>query len=390
MASNLYGFEKRKSFKAVTAVEVIAISVLAVAVIAILSFFIFFKDNTAHKFFGNYIYLSNVSSMDPAIPLGAAVFADPDVLPVPGEAALCTVEIDNEKYTTILRVQDIQPEEGTTYYILRGDANAANETIRIPESGILAKCATYSVFFGAILSFSISQLGLLTGIILPCLLAIVIQVLRIMRINKYESDDEDDEEYDYDDEEEFETDDVVFSTLKQSPAPPVYSEPEPPVKKLYVGGEGKAEYIRSAAPTAGYSELHETMRRQTSPLRSSSPASAGLHAQRGTVNDNFREKPTSRTSEAASEIYFERPQRNTYNHPTENLYERPRMYYDKPAASPETYLEPPAVKNPVDVTIPLDAVKPRETIAPPPKQTNNKTLEELMRVIDNAQNTMRK
>lgn len=320
MAKNIYGFEAPKRFKAVSVIEVIVVAVLAVAVIAMLSFFFLYsKDGTARKFFGSYVYLSDVTSMDPAIPVGSAVFADPDAVEAltPGKAVLCNVDYNNETFTTILRIQDIQPEAGETYYILRGDSNAENETIRLPKSQILAECVSYSTFFGAILTFSTSQLGILTGIIVPCLLVIVIQVLRIIRVNKYDSMEDEDE---YDDE-DFNTDDVVFSTLRhEQPAPEPVQPPEPQAKKLYIGNEGKAEYVKKTAPTADREELHETMRsnaRTQTPMRTPTAASINLNAQRSTVNDHFRQKPTARASELPAE-YFERPSKNS---PVDSLYE---------------------------------------------------------------------
>ena len=398
MARNSYGFEERKRPKAVSLVEIIVVAVLAVAMIGVLLFsFLYSKDGTARKFFGNYIYLSNVSSMSPKIPVGSAVFADPELAGelIPGEAALCNVEYNDETYTTILRIQDIQQEGDTTYYILRGDTNLENEIIRLPQSAILAKCVSYSELLGAVLTFSTSPLGILTGIIVPCLLVIVIQVVRIVRLNKYEADEDDDED--------FEIDDVVFSTRRAQTAPSeppaiepsrreeaAFQEqlpPEPPVKRLYVGEEGRAEYQRHSAPTGNYRELNETMRSGANPLRGQSAASRSLNTQRGTVSDNFKQKPVSRPPEAAEEIYFSRPRRPVQEEP---LYERPRAYYERPSVPISAPLDPPAVKNPVDITIPAEAAIPKETIAPPPKQSNNKTVEELMRVIDQAQSGLRK
>lgn len=376
MANNIYGFEKKRSFKAITAVEILVVTVLALAVVAMLSFFfIFSKEGTAHKFFGQYIYLSKVSIMEPAIPVGSAVFGDPAAVDslTAGEVVLCNVEVNGGTVTTILRIQDIQPENGSTYYILRGDANAGNETIRLEKKDILAKCVQFSQAFGAVLTFATSQLGILTGIILPCLIAIVIQVLRIVRIKKYDNDDDD----------EYEVDDVIFSTLRHAPAPePVI---ESPVQRLAIGDEGRAEYVKKAQPTAGYGELHETIRstRPQSPLRQSSAAER-LESQRSTVSENFRTKPTT----------YSPTRENTYSRPERTLdavlYERPKTYYEKAAVAPQPPLDPPVVQNPVDISIPEQAVKPRETIAPPPKPANNKTVEELMRVIDQAQSGLRK
>lgn len=391
MAKNVYGFEKKNSAKTITIIEIIVIAIVAIAIIAMLSFFFLFAKEGSHpKIFGYNFFLSDATNMTPEIPKDTLVLASPDEVDnlEIGNVVLCNLELDDDNLTTILRIQDIQLEEGTTYYILKGDTNSANETVRAPQANIIGK-AIYSLeFFGKVITFATSQLGIIVGVIVPGLLFLLFQVLHIIRVNRYEDDDDDDDN----DEDELHTDNIVYSTLKNKHDDfdvPQITEQQSPVKRIHIGDEGKAEYLKKAAPTAGYNELHETIRnvQQNNPMRTPTQASTNLNTQRSTVASNFKQKPGSRDAESALEMYFERPVKKYPDQLNESTYDRPKLYYEKPVSQ---QLISPAVENPVDITIPTAAIMPRETIAPPPKRQNNKTVEELMRVIDQAQSGIKK
>lgn len=375
-----YGFGKRKKIKSVSAAEIIFIVVFSVAIIIMLSFtFLFSKEGVARKFFNTYIYLSRVTVMEPSIPVNSAVFANPDEISslAPGMVVLFKVEYNDEEIVTISRIQEIQQDGDKKYYILRGDSNLETEAIRIPEENIIAKCTNVSVPFGAVLSFAVSKPGIFTIIIAPCLAVIIFQIIHIVRVNKYsesydeDDDDEYDDEDDYDDDDEDDEDEEEVHAGQRGNVR--YSEP--PVKKIYVGGEGKAEYLKNAAPNADYRDLNEAMRnagvQKRSNIGAPNPAAQRLNAQRETVNENFRQKPVTRDMEFSSEIFAPR---------------REKSYLD----IEQEFAPPPAVRNPSGITIPEDAKKPSKTIAPPPKQSSNKTVEELMRAIDKAQSGLKK
>ncbi len=377
-----YGVGKRKKIKAVSAAEIIFIAVFSVAIIVMLSFtFLFSKEGVARKFFGTYVYLSRVTVMEPSIPVNSAVFADPNEISslAPGMVVLFKVEYNDEEIVTISRIQEIQQDGDKQYYILRGDSNLETEAIRIPQENIIAKCTEVSVPLGAVLSFAVSKPGIFTIIIAPCLAVIIFQIIHIIRVNKYNAgyDDEDDDDeyddeddYDDDDEDEDEDEDVQVSRPRGN----AYAA-EPPVKKIYVGGEGKAQYLKSAAPNADYRDLNEAMMnagvQKRSNIGAPNPAAQRLNAQRETVTENFRQKPVTRDIEFSSELFAPRKEKS---------------YLD----IEQEFAPPPAVKNPSGITIPEEAKKPNQTIAPPPKPNNNKTVEELMRAIDKAQSGLKK
>lgn len=414
MARNKYGYKKTTGEKVLTAVEIIVIALFVIAIVVMLSFsFLFSKEDAAPRLFGYNIYYSTVTNMTPEIPEKTAVLAksEPEVLDAlaSGDIVLCTVSDGSKSQNTILKIKEIQTDaDGKSYYILQSNASLPTETIKLQRDAIIGRCMMTFNGLGALIGFATSQLGILFVVVVPCLLLIALQVVHIVKARGHVDEDDDDYEYD--------TDDVVFGG--RNTAQPQqqmrrtaqmrddYDEDDydaPPVKQAFVGGGGKAAYRKEAPPTARSGELQQTMRSSGSgnsaPIINSAQAQRTA-AQRGSVSSNFSQKPTAqrqpeqrRDSEFANEPYYERqaqqrPQRQSmeyYDKPAERANVPAKEYYERPTARAERRLDPPVVENPVDITIPSYAAKPRHTIAPPPKQQNNKTVEELMRMIDQAQ-----
>lgn len=379
---NIYGFEKSHSNKALTVIEIIVIALLSILIIAILAFnFLFKKDGVAPDLFGYKIYLSRASTMGEMIPNNSAVFAKSDVTDLQrGNVVLADIKVEEDTYTTILRIMDMKEQDGTTYYLLKGDASPDTETFLVPESAIVARAEKYSEFFGNFLVFSTSQMGILLVIIIPCIIIILVQIFRIIRVNRIEEDEEF-ENIDFDDDEE-----VVFSTLREG----LHDEPEEtPVRRMYVNDSGKADFQKNPPPTADIRDFDRSVKENYNPIKTipSTPSPSTI-AKKNSIAANFSQKPVAgKRSELSAELTPKpRPERR-YDSDFTSIYERP---VQKPKPQPELPLDPPVVENPVDITIPTEAVKPKETIAPPPKKSNNKTLEELMRVIDNAQAASKK
>lgn len=362
-----------------TVIEIIVIALLSLLIIAILAFnFLFKKDGTAPDLFGYKIYLSRASTMGEMIPNNSAVFAKSDVSQLErGNVVLAEIKVQEDTYTTILRIMDMREQDGTTYYLLKGDASPDTETFLVEQSAIVARAYKVSEAFGKFLVFSTSQLGILLVIIIPCVIIILVQIFRIIRVNRIEEDEEF-ENIDFDEEDE-----VVFSTRR---AGITADEPEEPaVRKMYVNDSGKADFRTAPPPTADIRDFDRSVKENYSPIKTiPAEPSRSTIAKKNSIAANFSQKPVAGKHPELSAELFEKPKpkpERRYDSDFTSIYERPVQR--KP--QPEVPLEPPMVENPVDITIPTEAVKPKETIAPPPKKSNNKTLEELMKVIDDAQ-----
>lgn len=436
MAKALHGFDDEKRRNPLTIVEIIIIVVCALLIISMLCcYFLFSKTGSAPNIFGKMIYVTEATNMEPNIPAGSAVFASSENLSFlkTGDVVLFrTAGADNEQITGVLRIQGVETDDaGKVYYTLRGDANAPTETIKLPKENILGQCKTYDEVLGAVISFATSTMGLLTVVIIPCVLLIVFQIIRIVRIKSdYEyandkDDDDDDDSFMYADEDD---DDYIFNfdikkkpvaeaqpVVEQTPAPVVtdfaqassvetveekietpFTKPEPaerPVNKAYVDNDGAGQYHKNPAPTATTEDFRNSIRNDTASEIPSFRKRATRTSQTRPTN-NFTADDLLASVEASqrsinnsmNSVPVEEPVKQPAR---QQGYEIPRL--NEPVSSPfsvyqkeEEVVPPPAVEKPVDITIPTNAAIPEETIAPPPKKSTNKTVEELMRMIDEA------
>ena len=436
MAKALHGFDEEKRRNPLTIVEIIIIVVCALLIISMLCcYFLFSKTGSAPNIFGKMIYVTEATNMEPNIPAGSAVFASSDNLSFlkTGDVVLFrTAGADNEQITGVLRIQGVETDDaGKVYYTLRGDANAPTETIKLPKENILGQCKTYDEVLGAVISFATSTMGLLTVVIIPCVLLIVFQIIRIVRIksdyeyanDKDDDDDDDDDSFMYADEDD---DDYIFNfdikkklvaeqpVVEETPAPVVtdfaqassvetveekietpFTNPEPaerPVNKAYVDNDGAGQYHKNPAPTATTEDFRRSVRNDSaSEIPSFRKRATRTTQTRPTSNftadDLLASVEASQRSINSSMNYA--PAEETVKPERQQSYEIPKL--SEPVSSPfsvyqkeEEVVPPPAVENPVDITIPVNAAIPEETIAPPPKKSTNKTVEELMRMIDEA------
>ena len=435
MAKALHGFDEEKRRNPLTIVEIIIIVVCALLIISMLCcYFLFSKTGSAPNIFGKMIYVTEATNMEPNIPAGSAVFASSENLSFlkTGDVVLFrTAGADNEQITGVLRIQGVETDDaGKVYYTLRGDANAPTETIKLPKENILGQCKTYDEVLGAVISFATSTMGLLTVVIIPCVLLIVFQIIRIVRIksdyeyaNDKDDDDDDDDSFMYADEDD---DDYIFNfdikkkpvaeqpVVEETPAPVVtdfaqassvetveekietpFTNPEPaerPVNKAYVDNDGAGQYHKNPAPTATTEDFRRSVRNDSaSEIPSFRKRATRTTQTRPTSNftadDLLASVEASQRSINSSMNYA--PAEETVKPERQQSYEIPKL--SEPVSSPfsvyqkeEEVVPPPAVENPVDITIPVNAAIPEETIAPPPKKSTNKTVEELMRMIDEA------
>lgn len=365
--------DEKKSAKFLSVLEIVIIAVLALVIIFMLGIFLLFaKDGATPKVFGYNIFLSKTSTIND-IDKNAAIFARDDMIDdlKSGNVVLC--RIGEENITTMLRIQEVIEENGKKYYILRPDTNPENATIKLPQENIIAQAVKQDKVLGNILNFARSKAGILTIVIIPFLIFFILQIVHIIKVGKLNRLYEDEEELDIDD------DDVVYSILrdssedkKQPPKTEDYLKNTPSVPEelpeiegsqktyyplknnFYINESGKAEFQDKPVPTATVEDL----RKAVSQTKYSQDYPASKNSQ----------------SETSSEIFF-KTERKGYSQP---------VYINNYSSTvkSEPVLDPPNVKNASDITIPDKAVQPEVTIAPPPKTKNNKTLEELMQMID--------
>ena len=428
----------KKKISAFAVIEIILIIILALVMIAMLAFnFLFKNKDSAVSVFGMSFYNTKAVNMLPDFPRNTVVIAKASEIENIKENSviLCTIG----EHTTLIRVTQIQEEEGQKYYVVKFDTAAANETFRISSDAVIAKAVWQINGFGSFLDFATSTVGIIIAVVIPLMFIIAIQVARILSIHRLE-----DEAASLDD-----IDEIINSRDDSEPAPVTFTEPKfiedvtgkipqpvtavrierqtppAPEKVLSVDGRGRAEYSERKAEAApkDNSPLF-TYDRMTKEQPRKEPVMAG--ASKNISRDEFYinkptriEKPKSATDEffekyapksvADEALDSEKSEPVVFTPHLSNIIpdsiaavqeetdspkksssfdESVKAYYEKAYVPANSGEEAPAAEIPA--TIPENAVLPKETIAPPKKAKSNKALAELMSIIDAEETKLKK
>ncbi len=410
-------------------IEMAVVAVLIILIAAMLVIYFSFRETgAAPKFFGYYIYQTHATNMETKVPSGSAIFAREVPLDEidAGDVILCRIDGD----LAIIRVVEVLAEDSGKFFIVRYDTAPANDTYKIPAESIVARAAYYDVFIGKLLDFATSEKGIIIVVIIPSILIVLFQVVKIVLAQKeeYDSDDEDEEG------EEFggryaslgkhltETDEEPLHELPPVRAKFDTSIDEKEEKVLKIGSDGTAVYepkpkaasvlvteerldrmsgkvAEKDSPLAD-SFVNEPVkipenRTAADPIAELLGSSLGERSRSAFGNSNVipEELAAVRTFASPPEDISEsrsgkHPFRKAEESPSEET--APREFFS--IAAEEAAIPP----GPEDKTfmntnsIPENSVIPRETIAPKRKVNNKKTVEELMSMIDAEQARIKK
>ena len=435
----------KKKISAFTVVEIILIIILALIMLTMLAFNFFFKKDSVASIFGMSFYNTKKSvTMLTEFPKNTLVIAKKSEIPTikEGSAILCTI---GDK-TVLIRVKEIQQDEGRTYYVVKFDTSADNESFRIGEDAVIAKAVWQINGLGAFLDFATSTIGIIIAIIIPLMFIVAIQVARILGIRKLEE-----EASSIDD-----IDEIISSRDVENPAPVTFTEPkfsedvtgkipmvtrtvrEPEAPKsdkiLSVDDRGRADYTTRPddkdkektdnSPLFTYDRIsrsREPENKETVAAPQKAVSRDELYINKPTkiekntgdeLLDKYIPKPediagdmfTSDRSEpvvftphlsniipesiAAVQEVTDAPapvsRKSVFEDAAKAYYEREKVFVSENTepASETVPKEPPA--------IPENAVRPRETIAPPQKAKSNKAVAELMSIIDAEETKLKK
>ncbi len=158
--------------------QIVGIAVIFVlAVLIILTFVIYgmFKDtNTAPKLFGYRVSVVPNDRMEPKVPEGAAVFVTENAEPAENNVVLCYI---GEQLCIIRFVgTEMNPQTGEISYLVKYDSDGPDMIWGIERGDIVGVADTYDSFFGWVIRFASSKSGMMTIVIIPCLLVIIYEV----------------------------------------------------------------------------------------------------------------------------------------------------------------------------------------------------------------------
>ena len=176
----------KKKISALAVAEIIFIVILALIMAAMLAFNFLFKNKTEPvNIMGTSFYHTKAVTMLPKIPENTLIIArssEIDNIAV-GSVVLCNIG-DN---TVLIRVSQIQEDEGQTYYVVKFDS-AGEKEYRIDRDSVIAKAVWQSGSMGSLINFASSTAGVIIAVVIPLAFIIAVQVARIFSIQKLENE----------------------------------------------------------------------------------------------------------------------------------------------------------------------------------------------------------
>lgn len=439
----------KKKVSAFAVIEMLLIVLLILVMAAMLAFnFLFKRGEEPLSLFGMSFYITKSDNMQTEIPKNTFIIAKKSEIPNISEGSVVLCRIGKIKeYTALMRVQEIKNDGEKISYVVNYDINEndPSRAITISSDEIIAKAVRQSKWFGVFLNFATSTPGIIIAVIIPLIFIIAIQVARILSIRKLEEeaaslDDIDGFIASRDEEspaavtftEPKFVEDVTGKIPPVSPVSPVIRnvtlnpEPKPvPEKILSVDGSGRAEYVQRKPEDTDNSPLFTYDR-----LRAKEPQKMPVTVGAAAVSKDelYLNKPTRIEGKSSVDEFFEKyaPKPETAEIITETEESKPviftphlsnvipdsiaavqeqteaprksgfdesvKSYYEK--SREKTYVpmeEKPAENAGEEIsTIPENAVRPKETLAPPVKKKSSKALEELMSIIDAEETKLKK
>lgn len=209
----------KKKTKSVFCILFVIVLLLLVAATATSN--VIFSGDRVPKVAGYYLYLHETEDMEPDIPQNSLVFAKEaaETSLAPGNKVLCYLADGNLALRVIYNMT-IDSDNRTSYF--PGTALEQGSELSIPRTNIFAICTGASKELYAYVKFSTSVPGLMVCLVVPCIILIVMLLVKIAKSGKDEIDEEDF----FFDEEEIKA--VTRKPARQKQAP-LFNPETPPV-----------------------------------------------------------------------------------------------------------------------------------------------------------------
>ena len=137
---------------------------------------------------GNFKVLTVLSgSMEPAIKTGSVVFVKPAHSTGSGQADYKIGDIitfgdqEGSEALTTHRIVEIEIEDGKTLYTVKGDANNAADTRKVPSENVVGKTLFSIPFLGYLLNFAKQPIGFILLIWVPAIIIIWEEIEKIRK-----------------------------------------------------------------------------------------------------------------------------------------------------------------------------------------------------------------
>lgn len=169
-------------------IAVLTVILIACIVCTVGINYIFGSSSSSGRIFGKNIYIMNTADMMPEIENGAAVIAEENEITVltEGNVILFKQDKNNEN---IMRIVEVVHNTDSTVYRVAADSKQ-DEVIDVSKENVIAKCTTESMRLGKVIKFSKGIIGILIGMILPCVILLALLVIKIYSVRKRGNEEE--------------------------------------------------------------------------------------------------------------------------------------------------------------------------------------------------------
>ncbi len=200
---------------------VFVVIILMLSVVFTIAANLIFAGDRVPSFFGYYLYLQETGDMDPDIPENSFVLAKEaqQTSLQPGSKVLCYLSDGSMALRVIYNI-DVNEDGSTNYY--PGTALEQGTELAIPRGNIFAVCTWASKEVYTVIRFATSVVGMMSMLVAPCIILIIMLLVKIAKSSREELDE------DY----LFEEDEIVemsHKSRRRSNQSPLF-DPEKPIE----------------------------------------------------------------------------------------------------------------------------------------------------------------
>ncbi|MGN0613700.1 MAG: hypothetical protein ACI4JB_07335 [Porcipelethomonas sp.] len=168
--------------------------VLTIVLIALVVFtvgvnYVFGSSIRSGSVFGKNVFVMNSKVMEPEISEGSAVIADSNEIAVLTEGNVILFA-EEQGFENVMRIVEVVHNTDSTVYRVAGD-NEQDNILNVPKENVVAKCTKESKRLGGVITFMKSMAGIIIGMIIPCIILLVMLILKIVSIRRRQREEDD-------------------------------------------------------------------------------------------------------------------------------------------------------------------------------------------------------
>jgi len=355
--------------------------VLLVVIAATVAANLIFTKERIPKIADYYLYLQDSDEMEDVIPKESLVIAKAASTSDlhEGNTVLCYLSDGTRAARIIYKIEET--DDGTVNYY-PGTVNEQGSELVIPRMNIFAVCTWASPELYQFIRFATSVTGLMALLVAPCVILIIMFLIKISRNN---TEDMDDEDFDFDEEENDEDEDeeeIVPVRKKAKPVYPLY-DPDKAVpqglaeKKSSISENFAEKPVNENSPYQKAVQEHE----KTTKFRREEIEAEALRALEEPRKKKSDTPVYSPADESRKDVYS---QTQTFPEPSAPPAPKPAAPVPpppvQPPAQPEVIQEAPAVAPvPAAAPAPSERPKPKPTPAPAPKRSSSPNIDDILK-----------